>query len=509
MTDVTSPGNAVEATEARTIARDSFIVTIGGQIERGLGTLTSLALRWGLDPSTLGVYTGLRLFLDNTNRTSLGIGLGAVQEIPILLAEGRNDEARHLANVAYSTNTLTCLFYASGLVLWAFLRLPTIADDPLAYEWTIGLIAVAGLALIKRYETFLVATLRAYREFSLTTELDIVESLTSAVAVALGLWFAGFWGLLGAVAVVLLVKIAYAHARHPLRFAWVWDGGEVWRLFVVGMPILANTAVFAAVLSLDRVIILGRLSHGEHALGLYSIAVLGTSWSLDLAGRIVLVLYNAFQTTLGRTSDPAKVAILAAKATESQAPVLLAGSAIAYLVGPTFLGTLMPRYIEGLPALRPLLTGMILLGMAWPARQMLITVGRPYLLCAATTAGLVLTVLTATIGADRAGIVGVAWGMTAGYACVFGLTSASAFAPLIGVRMWLAHQARLFSIIARWTLATLFVSHVPIGDVGRWQELAIRVTLLAFWLAPALGFWAYRHGFRITGLRLRAVVTTT
>ena len=49
--------------------------------------------RVGKHPGFVGVYTGLRLYLDNTNRSSLGIGLGAVQEIPILRAAGREAEA--------------------------------------------------------------------------------------------------------------------------------------------------------------------------------------------------------------------------------------------------------------------------------------------------------------------------------------------------------------------------------------------------------------------------------
>ena len=47
--------------------------------------------------------------------------------------------------------------------------------------------------------------------------------------------------------------------------------------------------------------------------------------------------------------------------------MLAAGSAVAYLVGPVFLGALIPRYAAGLPALRPLLPGMVLLGLAWLA----------------------------------------------------------------------------------------------------------------------------------------------
>ena len=117
--------------EGRKLVRDSLIVSIGGQLDRALGTLTALTLRWRLDPARLGVYTGLRLYLDQTNRSSLGVGLGAVQEIPILRASGREAEARRIANVAYTTNTLTCLLYALALAAWAWLRAPMLVGEPL------------------------------------------------------------------------------------------------------------------------------------------------------------------------------------------------------------------------------------------------------------------------------------------------------------------------------------------------------------------------------------------
>ena len=489
------PDHRPVSAEGRKVVRDSVAVTLGGQLERALGTLTALALRWMLDPARLGVYTGLRLYLDNTNRSSLGIGLGAVQEIPVLRAAGREEEAKRVADIAYTTNTLTCLVYAALLLAWAWLRAPLVATDPLAAEWTWGLVAVAGLTLIKRYESFLVAILRAYREFTLTTELDIVESLASAGAVTLGLWLAGFWGLLAAVGVLLLVKIAYAHARHPLRFRWAWDTPTAWRLMRVGLPILANTAVFSAVLSLDQVLILWRIPHGAAAMGLYSIALMGTGWSLDLAGRIVLVAYTSFQTTLGQSGDPAEVARQSARATEAQAPLLLAGSAVAYVVGPVVLGAVMPRYAAGLPALRPLLPGMILLSLAWPARQMLIAVGRPYLLCVATLLGLGVTAAAGTLGADRAGIVGVAWGMTVGYSVVFLLTSAAAVVPWLGTAGWTRHVGGLLVTLGWFALATLLTAHLPLGLANRWLDVGMRSVLLSTWLLPALWFWGRKHGW--------------
>ena len=479
--------------EGRRAVLDSVIVTVGGQVERALGTVTALMLRWGLDPARLGVYTGLRLFLDQTNRSSLGVGLGAVQEIPILRAQGKIAEARHVANVAHTANTLTCLLYALGLLFWAYLRSSSVASDPPASEWTWGLVAVAGLALLKRYESFLIALLRAHREFALTTELDIFEALVSIVAVGLGLALAGFWGLLGGVGVILGAKIAYLHARHPFRFAWAWDLGATVRLMRVGLPILANTATLAAVLSLDRVLILSRLPDGDRAAGLYTVAIMGTSWSLDLAGRVVAVLYTHFQTTLGRTDDPTEVARQAVRATEAQASILASGASVAYLAAPVFLGAILPKYAEGLAALRPLLPGTVLLGLAWPARQMLITVGHPYRLALATLVGLSVAVVAGIIGADARGIVGVAWGMSIGYAAVAILTSATATVPPLGWRFWLVHQTRLARTLLTFAALTLLTAHVPLGPMAFWPDFAIRCAILLGWLAPTAWFWGKRH----------------
>ncbi len=485
---------AAPSRDGRRAARDSVIVTLGGQLERALGTLTALALRWGLDPARLGVYTGLRLYLDNTNRSSLGVGLGAIQEIPILRALGREDEARRVANIAHTTNTLTCLVFSAALLICAWIRAPYVAGDPLAAEWTWGLAAIAILALVKRYESFLIAVLRAYQEFELTTKVDVVESLVSIASVSLGLWLAGFWGLLAAVAVILLSKIAYLHARHPLRFAWAWDGRRVGGLMIVGLPILANTAVFGTVLNIDRALILWLVPDGERAAGLYTIALMGTGWSLDAAGRIMTVLYTYFQTTLGRTQDPGEVARQAARATELQTPLLAAGAAVAYVVGPTFLGSIMPRYVEGVAALRPLLPGMMLLGLAWPARQMLITVGRPYRLALATLAGLAIVAGAGAFGALHAGIVGVAWGMTAGYASVYLATSFTAYAGALGWRGWLRHESRLALIIGGFAAAAIVSAHAPL-NLSRWPALAARTLLLAALGLPQLWLLGRRLGW--------------
>ena len=489
--------------DGRRAVRDSLIVTVGGQLEQLAGTVTSFflrsgtAVRWGLDVAHMGVYSSLRVFLDYANWSSLGVGLGAVQEIPILRAAGKEAEAKRVADVAYTAATFLCLIYAAGLLAAAWVVSWLLVGNPLARAWSLSLVAVAGLAVFHRYQTFLIAVLRAYQEFALTTELAVFGSTVQAALTIAGLWLAGFWGLWGVIAALYLFNVTYLHARQSLRFAWAWDGAAVVRLMRVGLPILANSVAFGVVLNLDKALILRFVPDGARAVGLYTIALMGTGWGLDLAGRIAIVMYTYYQTTLGRTNDPAAVALQASRTTEAQAPILAAGAAVAYLVGPAFLGWSLPKYAPGLVALRPLLPGTVLLGLAWPARQMLIAVGRPYRLAIATLAGLLLTAEAGTIGAVRGGIAGVAAGMSVGYAGVYLLTSFAAFAPALGVRGWAIHQVRLALVLGYFAGGALLAARIPIlrNTPHPLVGYAARCLVLAAWGLPPLWVWGRRHGW--------------
>ncbi|RUL86716.1 hypothetical protein TsocGM_15510 [Tautonia sociabilis] len=481
--------------EGKRALRDSLIVAVGGQLERALGTLTALAMKWGLDPAQHGIYSGLRLTLDHANRASLGIGRGAVQEIPVLLASGKGAEARRVADVAFAACSAGAALYALGLLALAWWRWPTGPEASAAdLTWSGGLAAIALLVLIKRYQDFLIALHRAHRRFALTTELAIVDAALFAAMVALGLWLAGLWGLLAAIGLLSLFNIAYLHARHPMRLGLAWDGPIVLRLLRTGLPILANSAAFAGLLSLDRVLILSLAPNGAEAAGYYAIALMGTGWTLDLAGRIASVMYPYFQTTLGRTSDPVAVASQASRVVEAMAAPLAAGSAVAYVAAPTFLGLLIPRYAPGLEALRPLLPGTLLLGLALPSREAMIAVDRPYRLALATLPGLAIAALAGAIGATRAGIVGVSWGMTLGYAAVYLVTAAAALGGGLGARGWLSHQARLLLPVSWFAAGALLAAHAPIPGPA-WREFALRVSLLAAWGLPAMLLWGRAHGW--------------
>lgn len=480
---------------ARRATRDSVMVALGGQVERVLGIATALILRWGLDPARLGVLSSLRVALDQTNKSSLGVGLGAVQEIPMLRASGRHDEAQRVADVACTANTITCTLYALGLLCVASLGW---AGGPLAAEWTFGMAAVAGLALIQRRLSFHIAVLRAHGAFAVTTELDVAEAVATVALTAAGIAMAGFWGVLASIGAILVFKIMYLHWRHPLRFRWVWDARVVWRLMRVGLPIFATTAAFGTLASLDRLLVLWLLPEGARALGLYSVALLAAGWGLDLAGRVGTVLYPHFQTTMGRTGQVDRVLRQAAGAAEVMAPVLSAAGALAFVAGPPLLGVVLPRYAEGLPALGPLAFGTAFLGLTWPARQAMVAVGRPYRLCAATLIGVAAVAIGAALGASRGGLAGLATGVTLGYAAVWLLTEWVGLRASLGARAWWWHIARVLLPVG-WCLASAIALAPAVGDKFDFAELSMRMMGLGVALSP--WGWVLHQSWRRAGMR--------
>ena len=474
--------------------RDVTLVVFGGQIERLFGILTALGLRWGLGLEALGIYTGLKIFLDNTNRSSLGVGSGAVQKIPVLRAAGREGEARYIANVAYTTNTITCSIYAfflAGLAVW---KMQAESHGIWTRDWVWGLLIVAGLALLKRQESFIVAILRAHQEYSLTARADVLESVLMAIGMFIGIRLNGLNGVLQSIGLVLFAKILFLRSSNPLRFQWAWDLSATWKLMRTGLPILANAIVFGAIIGLDRGVILVFFAEGERSVGLYSVAVLGTSWCMDLAGRVVLVLYTHFQTTYGISSSPRQVAEQAVQASEFQASLLAPLSGAAYIVGPVLLGWLFPRFQEGVPAFRPLMLGILALSVVSPARQMMIAVGRTTSLLKVTSLGLGFTALAVITGGKLAGLVGISSGMTVGGLVVLLLVEAAAYLPLLGFSALAKHLLRLAAFIAWPAAGTLFILSFSQPPMSEPFESLARVFLLFLWSAPAVLFLAMQNG---------------
>lgn len=366
------------------ILRHSLWMTLVGQVERVVGLLVTFALRWGLSASDLGVYSGLRLLLDNTNRSSLGVALGAVQKTTILNAQGKSDEALYITNVAATSNTITSSIYGAGLIFWGG-RLMMQHE----IEWGVGLVVVGVLAILKRRQDFHIAILRSESKFGLVGRLALIQSLVFTFATLVGIILAGFWGLIASLAIGFLVQSVVLNQNDPDRnFQSCWDWHRTVGLAATGLPILAANSSWAMLNTIDRALILTDMPDGATQAGYYSIAILATNWCSDIAGRVGLVLYPEYQRSIGSGTKNTSVLIEAEKASLILFAVLSFLSLWAILLGNLVLPAIFPSLATGVTAIQPMLAGSVALAATWPLRQAWTALDRPWVL--ATVAGCVV-----------------------------------------------------------------------------------------------------------------------
>jgi len=366
------------ALRRRLIIRDSIWMTAVGQVERLVGLLITFSLRWGLSPSELGVYSGLRMLLDNTSRSSLGVALGAIQKAPVLRAAGRNDEADHVLNAAATANTLTSSAYGLALVGWGGWLIRQ--HD---YQWGVGLILVGLLAVMKRWQDFQIATLRSESKFALVGRLALVQSMLFAVSGMVGVYLFGFWGLMASLGLTFVVQsIWMERSGSQPRFKPAWDLPLVIRLATTGLPILAAGSAWAMLNTIDKALILTRMPDGATQAGYYSLAILATNWCGDVAGRVGLVLYSSYQKELGQGTEAATIFEVAESAAIFLLVILSGLSLWAYSAGRWLLPLVFPKLGPGMAALGPMLPGAVALAATWPLRQAWIACNRPWPLAA-------------------------------------------------------------------------------------------------------------------------------
>lgn len=363
----------------RLIVRDSLWMTAVGQVERLVGLLITFSLRWGLSPAELGIYSGLRMLLDNTSRSSLGVALGAMQKAPLLRAAGRTEEADHVLDAAATANTLTSSVYGLALVAWGCGHISQ--ND---HKWGVGLILVGLLAVMKRWQDFQIATMRSESKFTLVGRLALVQSFVFAISGVAGVYLFGFWGLMASLGLTFVAQSVWIEqsGAQP-RFKRAWDLRLVFRLAATGFPILAASSAWAMLNTFDKALILTHMPDGATQAGYYTMAILATNWCGDVAGRVGLVLYPSYQRELGQGATASSILEEAETASLFLLVALTGISLWAYAAGWWFLPRFFPKLGPGLHALGPMLPGAVALAATWPLRQAWIACNRPWPLAAA------------------------------------------------------------------------------------------------------------------------------
>ncbi len=472
---------------ARTFWSPAIYLALVAQAERAVGLGVALASRWFLSPTDLGIYSGLRILLDNTNRSSLGVALGAIQKSIAMKARQADAESDRVLAVAATTNAITSSVYGAALACWGIVTLSATGD----FRWGIGLALVGLLAVIKRQQDFQVAVLRSRSAFSAVGHINLIRNLAFGLCATAGILAFGFWGLVAALGLSFLVERRLLRQEDRcLRFPIVWDWHASLALAATGLPILAANSAWACVTTLDRALILSNLNGGTELAGYYSIAVLGSGILEDFASRIALVISTAYRSEFGR--DGSVESILERAETTGLAILgLLAPAGFALgAFGTKALPWIFPNLAPGAEALMPMIPGTIALCAAMPLREAWISTERPWIPTILAGLGASFIFLRISTLGSNGTIADVAFESS----ICRGATCLGMFAlPAIFLK-W--NRARL----GRWAATSIWASAWFIAlDMFRNDELeAATIALIAVTAIPAMTIaWHFDTGRKV------------
>ncbi|MBI1322865.1 hypothetical protein GC170_06740 [bacterium] len=390
--DAFAPGNVDSIDRkrrGRSLWSPALQLALVAQAERVVGLGVAFTSRWFLGPVELGIYSGLRLLLDNTNRSSFGVALGAIQKSIALRARCDQAESDRILAVAATTNTLTSSIYGVMLFFWG-LHTWVIAGDP---RWGVGLMIVGALAVLKRRQDFRIAVLRSYSDFTTVGRVNLLQNLAFGLSASFGILLFGFWGLLVALVFSFLVQgELLKRSGRLLSFPVHWNLRESLSLAAIGLPILAANTAWAMVTTLDRALILANFPNGAKMAGYFSIAVLGCGILEDFASRVAIVLAPGYRNDFGKGVS---IDSLLARAEATGLGLLVISipfGCILAAVGKTTLIALFPNLAPGADALAPLIPGTIALCASMPLREAWISADRPWIptMIAAIGAGMMM-----------------------------------------------------------------------------------------------------------------------
>jgi O-antigen/teichoic acid export membrane protein len=352
--------------------------------------------RWGL---TVVVLT-------YTTYANLGVLSAANRAIPILLGEGRSEEAKRMEGVAFAGSAL----FGAGaaiiaLVLWQALPAP----------WKTIAIPLALAVFAQQLQLFYQVSLRARMEFDRASAQQLLLAVLILVVGLPLLLLAGVAGLVLAYATVYLagsiaVQVAW---RRPLRAQFAL--GEIISLIGPGLPIMLTGLLFGLLVTADRWVALTFL--GEEGLGQYTLAATVSSSLLVVFTVLAQQFYPLIGREVGRLGKDAAVLRMAHGQGILSALTVAPFAVALILISPIAVPALLPQYAASVPALQVLAAGFAVLALSNGYTNMLVAVGRYWVLLLLHGVVLGFVVLAGVVAAQLGfGLLGIAWAAAAGFA---------------------------------------------------------------------------------------------
>ncbi len=319
----------------------SVAKVIGGNVASNLiSVVTSILIARWVGPYSMGVWNAALLITLYTPTLQLGVFNGLNRELPYLVGTGDKDRAMRMAEAAYAWSWVLVgmsLLCGALVALWFWIK-----GEP---ERCLTSIAIAVMVVSSWPTLYLTTTYRTRNEFGRLAKNTVVVALVGAVLVVL-VWKFHYHGLILRAALVSVLGVLALYYRRPLRVKPLWGFAQLVQLAKVGIPIWFVGQLFAFFTSMDRLM----LVKSTEVLGYFTISIQVGLFVRQIPLAFGMVLYPQMAHSYGENHSAMDIWRLSRKAAFAAAALGLVAGVCGWLLLPTFVRLVLPKYVAGVRA---------------------------------------------------------------------------------------------------------------------------------------------------------------
>jgi O-antigen/teichoic acid export membrane protein len=333
------------------------------------GLITGILTRKFLGPTLMGIWTYLKVIQHYTTYSQLGIASATEKEIPYYHGKKDYQKAIQIRNNAFTFTNIISFILLVIFLIYAFI---VKSNVPPYYFY--GLLTVAILASTGQYGLFYTVLLRAHKNISVLSKAKVIFSILWLLLVLLLVVPFNIYGLYIAAIILMLTNILYFYKKGKYYCKFQLEFHQLKKLFVIGMPIVLLSLGIISIRNLDRIFIVNML--GPKSLGYYSIAIMASNYVFTIPTTFSIVMFPRFQESFALDDNIVDIQNFVNTPTRILAYFMAIIIGFAVLILPPVVLIILPKYVEGITALKILLFGTFFISLTHMSNQFLITLNK-------------------------------------------------------------------------------------------------------------------------------------
>ncbi len=337
--------------------KDIHFYSLATIIAQVITVLASILTRRFLGPTQMGVWVFLQVLLNYTEFSALGTTMAASLEIPLHNGKRDLEQSRRITNAAFSFAVISSLAVSCLVIAYAVWRRQALGEV-LFY----GFLMAAAFVVLQRFNSLAITLVRADKQFTLAGKQMLYSSIINVVLIALFSYRFRLYGFLAAMALSLIFNIAYLSYRSGLRVRFTLDWAQMGSLIRYGFPLITLGFAVTVFDTMDPLFIKHFI--GFEVLGLYSVALMTLNYLTAVPNSVGVVTIPHLQEKYGETGNSAELRGYLKKVDAGYSALMIFLIGGAWILVPWLIRMVLPKYVDGIPALQALSLSSFFMAMA-------------------------------------------------------------------------------------------------------------------------------------------------